>query len=249
MKHGKVFIYGKHAVEEALTSAPRALTKVYIDERQTDKKFVAKIHSAGVPTGPLSLGLARSDMKSGAPHQGVVGQISLHALIVPYQKFTDALPITEHTCIVFLSGVQDPHNAGAIIRSAAAFGASAILMPEKGNAPISGAVIKVSAGMAFKVPLVEVENVQQCLSDLKKRGFKIYALAGEGKTSITEEKFSEPAVFILGNEGEGVPTYLRELCDSVLSIPISTRTESLNVAASAAVALYAWSTKHHNVLS
>lgn len=198
--------------------------------------------------GELRDGQARADLKSGAAHQGVVAQVLLSELVVPYEKFIDTLVPTPHTALVLMSGVTDPHNVGAIIRTAAAFGAAGVLMPEVNQAPVSGAVIKVSAGMAFRVPLVQVSKLQQTISDLKKRGFKVYGLAGEGKASITSEPFADPSVFIVGNEGEGIPSHLRALCDKTLSIPINPQCESLNVAAAAAVALFAWSTKNPEVL-
>ena len=97
--------------------------------------------------------------------------------------------------------------------------------------------------MAFRLPLVSIGNVKQTVLDLKKKGFKVYSLAGEGAQNIGTEAFGEPAVFILGNEGSGIPEDIRAISDTVLSIPMDAKCESLNVAAAAAVALYAWSAK------
>ena len=149
---------------------------------------------------------------------------------------------------MLLNGVQDPHNVGAIIRSAAGFGAAGVLLPEKEQAPITGTVLKVSAGMAFRIALVTVSDIYATIHDLKRRGFKIYAMAGGGASNITQEQFTSPALFILGNEAKGIVPGIRALCDKVLSIPISPRAESLNVAASSAVAMYAWSTQHPEAL-
>ena len=98
--------------------------------------------------------------------------------------------------------------------------------------------------MAFRVPLVSIGNINQTVRDLKDAGFTIYGLAGEGAESINKATFDSPSVFILGNEGEGIRQKTRELCDGLLSIPMNPKCESLNAAASAAVALYAWSAKH-----
>jgi 23S rRNA (guanosine2251-2'-O)-methyltransferase len=248
MRQNKVYIYGKHALEEALRYAPKAVNRIYFDARSVDQKLKKLIEQSGITTGALSEGQAKSDMKSGAAHQGVVAQILLSELVVPYEKFVETLSVTHDTSLVLLSGVVDPHNVGAIIRTAAGFGAGGVLMPEHNQAPVSGTVIKVSAGMAFRIPLVSISNLQQAISDLKKRGFKAYGLAGEGAKSITAEPFEAPSLFILGNEGEGIPAHLRALCDVTLSIPINPRTESLNVAAAGAVALFAWSAKHPEAL-
>jgi 23S rRNA (guanosine2251-2'-O)-methyltransferase len=176
--------------------------------------------------------------------EGEFAQISLARLVMPYEKFTDTLQVTPDTCLVLTAGIEDPHNLGAIIRTAGGFGATAVLMPEQGQAPVSTAVLKVSAGMAFRVPLVRIGGYQQTLSDLKKRGFKVVALAGGSKHSVNDEPFAAPTVFILGNEGAGIPNAIKPLCDKTLSIPMHPRCESLNVAAAAAVALASWSAKH-----
>jgi 23S rRNA (guanosine2251-2'-O)-methyltransferase len=178
-----------------------------------------------------------------------IAQISLFKLLVPYTKFVEGIEPTASTSLVLMAGVQDPHNVGAIIRSAAGFGASAVLIPEHGQAPITDAVLKVSAGMAFRVPLVSVTDLQQVISDLKKRGFRVYGLSGESVDSVGEEAFDAPAVFIFGNEGEGLPKHIRTLCDRELKIPMHPRSESLNVAAAAAATLFAWSSKHQEALS
>jgi len=108
--------------------------------------------------------------------------------------------------------------------------------------------VKVSAGMAFRIPLVTVSNINNTIRDLKKKGFWIYGLEGESKNSMHDEKFDAPTAIILGNEAEGIREKTKELCDVLLSIPMNPSCESLNAAASAAVALYAWSAKHPNVL-
>jgi 23S rRNA (guanosine2251-2'-O)-methyltransferase len=150
--------------------------------------------------------------------------------------------------LVLMGGITDPHNVGAIIRTAAGFGATAVLMPESNQAPISGTVVKVSAGMAFRIPLVQIPPVDATMAMLRKRGFKVYGLAGEGKTSVFDEKFEGPTVLLLGNEGAGLSKEIRKQCDTVISIPINPQCESLNVAAASAVALFSWSMHHKAAL-
>ncbi len=243
MKQNKVFAFGRHAVRDALLYAPRALTKVFLDPKMVDTKLRRQIEEARIPVAKLSEGMARSDMKSGTAHQGVIGSISIPQLMVPYQKFAETLTAEPGALLVILNGVLDPHNVGAIIRTAAGFGATAVLMPEVGQAPVTGAVLKVSAGMAFRLPLVSIGSIKQTVVDLKKKGFKVYSLAGEGAQPISSERFDAPAVFILGNEGSGIPEDIRKISDTTLAIPMDPRCESLNVAAAAAVALYAWSAR------
>ena len=241
MKQSKVFTYGRHALSEALKHAPQAVTKVYLDRTMTDTKLRVQIDRLQIPVAKLSEGMARSDMKSGVAHQGIIGSVSLFALVQPFAKFAETLAPAKSTALVLLNGVQDPHNVGAIIRTATGFGASAVLLPERGTAAVSGAVIKVSAGMAFRIPLVQVGSVKQTIIDLKRKGFKMYGLAGDAGTPLPQAQFDAPAVFILGNEGAGIGDDILKLCDHVLAIPMDPRCESLNVAAAAAVTLYEWS--------
>ena len=144
--------------------------------------------------------------------------------------------------------LQDPQNVGAVIRSSAALGISAVFIPEFNQAPVTGSVVKVSAGMAFRIPLVKIGNINNVLRDLKKKGFWIYGLEGTAKESLEDQKFEEPTVFVLGNESKGIREKTSEICDIMLRIPMNSRCESMNVAASTAIALYEWSTKHPKAL-
>lgn len=248
MKQTKVFAYGRHAVSEALQHAPRAVTKVYLDTRNANSKLRRQLDTAKIPVARLSEGLARSDMKSGTAHQDIIASISLAQLMLPGETFFKSFVPTPKSVVVVLCGVQDPHNVGAIVRSAAAFGAAAVVIPDREQSPMTGAALKASAGAAFRIPLVSVATPKQAIAELKKRGCKVYALVGGSGRPIAEEAFVEPSILLLGNEGSGLPEELRSLADTELSIPTDARVESLNVAAAAAVALYAWSRAHEDVL-
>lgn len=248
MKQAKIYIYGKHAVGEALRHAPQVLRKIHLAKQMEDKDLRDLIRRSGVPVEPLDERKATSQVEGNAPHQGVIALVSLGGLLVPAERFLETFKPGPDTALVFLDGVQDPHNLGAVIRSAAAFGAAAVLLPTRKQSPVTGAVVKASAGMAFRVPLVSVDNIQQTLAQLKKLGVKIYGLAANGKGSVDVEPFAEPALFVMGNEAQGMTPASRALCDKTLSIPMSLRAESLNVAVSSAVALFAWSRKHPQAL-
>jgi 23S rRNA (guanosine2251-2'-O)-methyltransferase len=246
MKHEKIYIYGKHALMEALRNSPKAIDKVYLENR-TDKEIEALVSKLALSVGKLSEGLG-DGVERGAKHQGVIGRVALSRLVQPLGEFMTKLKVTPDTALVVLGEIQDPQNVGAIIRSAAAFGISGILIPEHNQAPVTGAVVKVSAGMAFRIPLVSIGNVNDTLRILKDKGFWIYGLAGGSKQTVQNEKFEEPAVFVLGNESTGIRHKTLEHCDIPLSIPMNPQCESLNVAASAAVVLYTWSGKHPSAL-
>lgn len=243
-----LYIYGKHAVEEALTALRPILSRVLIAPGRKDDGLRANVESRHVSVSALELGKLSRDVDKDAVHQGVVGIIPRKMLMQTYKEFASSLAVTPHTALVLLGEVQDPHNVGAIIRSAAALGVAGVLIPEHNQAQVTASVIKVSAGMAFKIPLVSIGNVNTVARDLKEKGFWIYGLDGDAEVSVSEEVYEKPSVFILGNEGRGLREKTRELCDILLRIPMHERCESLNVSVSAAIALFAWSGQHGDAL-
>jgi 23S rRNA (guanosine2251-2'-O)-methyltransferase len=243
-----LYIYGRNAVIEALRAPQRTLSRVYIAPARKDEELKEELREAKIPVSPLDLKKLPQKIDPGAVHQGVIGQISVRHLMKDYDEFLKGLSISPDCALVVMGEIQDPHNVGAIIRSAAAFGAAGVLIPEHNQAQVTASVIKVSAGMAFQIPLVAIGNVNTTLRDLKEQGFWVYGLAGEAETSVFGEEFDRPSVFILGNEGKGMREKTKEACDVLLSIPMHPRSESLNVSVSAAVVLAAWSKGHPNAL-
>lgn len=237
-KPAKLYIYGKHSVEGALRHAPRAVRALYL-EMPGDKALYELAHKAGIQVVPLDLRRVTSMVEGSVAHQGAVALIGATELLQDSERFVESFKAKEGSMLVFLSEVQDPHNVGAIIRSAAAFGAAAVLLPMHKQSPITASVIRASAGMAFQVPLVGVANPQQTIAALKKKGVRVLGLAADGAVRLEQEPFAGPTMLVLGNEAEGVAPYARALCDAMLAIDIEPKAESLNVAASAAVALYA----------
>lgn len=244
-----VYIFGKHAVYEALTYRPDVVRGVYLEAGFSDAKVLEKLASA--PKAKRQLLNPRKlpgGLRSDAVHQGVVAGISITNLMVEYKSFKQSLAVSSDTCLLVLGELQDPHNVGAVIRSAAAFGIAGVLIPPHNQSPVTGTVVKVSAGMAFRIPLVEIRNVNTTLRDLKASGFWTYGLAGTGSVSLHTEQFTKPTVFVLGNEGFGLREKTSAVCDDLIAIPMHSRCESLNAAASAATVLYAWSAQHPQAL-
>ena len=232
---------------EALTNKPEIFQEVFLDDSLEDRALESKIKKLGITRSklkPHNKKLVGED----ARHQGVIAKVSLDKLTLSYKEFMQSLEVSPSTALVILGEIQDPQNVGAVIRSAAAFGVSGVLIPEHNQAPITGSVIKVSAGMAFKVPLIAIGNINMAVRDLKKRGFWVYGLEGSSSQNISDEKFEQPSVIILGNEAKGIREKTREHCDYLLKIPMNPSCESLNAAASASVALYAWSQQHPEAL-
>lgn len=243
------YIYGKHAVLEALERRPDIVRELHVSAEFSDEQYLGRLLKAGVVPKVLNTKNPPRGISSNAPHQGVVAGIVPELLSVPYRDFMAATTITKDTALLVLGEVQDPHNVGAVIRSAAAFGFAGVLIPPHNQAPVTGTVVKVSAGMAFRIPLVAIGNVNTTLRDLQERGFFVYGLEGGGTASTATEQFDRPSVFVLGNEGEGLREKTREACDALLSIPIHPRCESLNAAAAAAVVMASWGVQHPGALA
>lgn len=245
MQREKVYSYGKHSLQEALRGVPSAVSKVFLSETAREESLLQTLKRHNISVSPLK---DQRGVPEDAAHQGVIALIDPTKILITLPELLNKLDVTKKPSLVLLDELQDPHNVGAIIRSAAAFGCSGILIPERNQAQLTGAVIKVSAGMAFRIPIVSIGNVNQALRVLKDAGFWTYGLAMHG-TPLSQERFDAPAVFIVGNEGEGIRTKTLELCDVRLSIPMHARTESLNAAASAAIVLYGWSCQHPEALT
>ncbi len=243
-----VLIYGKHAVREALMARPDVVRTLYVSDAARDGELTALLKKTGIKGTPLDVKKLPRGVPVDAVHQGLIASVDSSTLTQDYDDFVRNLTVTNDTAFVLLGEVQDPHNVGAVIRSAAAFGITGVLIPEHRQVQVTGTVIKVSAGMAFRVPLISVGNVNQTIRDLKDRGFWIYGLDETATQSVTEESFDRPSVFVLGNEATGIREKTLEYCDIPLKIPMHRNAESLNASASAAVVLYAWSIKHTNAL-
>ncbi|MBP9760434.1 MAG: 23S rRNA (guanosine(2251)-2'-O)-methyltransferase RlmB [Candidatus Pacebacteria bacterium] len=243
MNHENIYIYGKHAVQEALDRVPHAVKHLYFVSGQNSTKFLEQGRTLGISYDNCDVDHLPRGVDRDVVHQGVLALVSPSKIMVPFKKFMDELVVKDATGLVLLDELTDPHNVGAVIRSAAAFGVSAVLIPEHRQAQITGTVVKVSAGMAFALPLVQVINVNNAIRDLKDKGFWVYGLTSGGATKLADERFTKPSVFVLGNEGKGIREKTEELCDFKLSVPISSKCESLNAAVSAGVVLYAWKTQ------
>lgn len=245
---GKIFIYGKHALTEALTFAPQVVRKAFLapDLKDTNLRVLLTKHE--IPVATLTAGKGKELVGRDAAHQGVIATMDPKSLMVSLDDFLEKLDLSKNPAIAVLGEVQDPHNVGAIIRSAAGFGLAGVLIPEHNQAGVTGAVVKSSAGMTFRIPLVSIGNVNNTLAVLKEKGFWTYGLAMKGSTPLGTDTFNAPSVFIVGNEGSGIREKTLESCDVTLSIPMNKRTESLNAAVSAAIVFYEWSRKHPEAL-
>ena len=234
------YIYGVHPLEEALTYKPEAIAEVLFAHNLQNDSLRDRTKNAGIRIKHFGAQHPPGGIDRAAAHQGVVMRVRADMLTTTFDEFTQNIDITENTSLALLGELQDPHNVGAVIRNAAAFGIDGVLIPEHNQAQITPAVVKVSAGMAFQVPLVKIGNVNMTIDKLKDAGFWVYGLGPGGDTSLPEEKFPNPTVIVLGNEAAGIREKTREHCDKMLSIPICENVDSLNAAAATAVSFYAF---------
>lgn len=243
MKQEKVYLYGKNALTEALTNRPDVVGKVFLSKAaKTDQALMKLLGKHKITVSDLKEDEGKNKVGSDAVHQGVIATISVESLYTTLEKVleTDGRKEGKLPSVVILGELQDPHNVGAIIRSCAAFGVHAVLIPEHNQAPITGTVIKTSVGMVFRIPIVKIGNVNLTLRKLKDAGYWVYGLDMVGQ-NLSETVFDTPSAFVVGNEGAGLREKTLELCDITLSIPMDPRCESLNAGVSAAVVLYEWS--------
>ncbi len=239
-KHQLTYMYGKNPVREALLHAPQCIGRIYLSPNIDDPDFVLRIRSCGISITELTSRDIEKMLPDGAVHQGVVATIDPSKIMIDMGTLLQRVDIEQNPSLVLLDELQDPQNVGAIIRSAVAFGAGGVLIPEHNQASVTGAVVKASAGMAFRIPLVSIGNINTAIRDLKEVGFWSYGLAMHGDRSLNTEVFDAPALFVVGSEGTGIRQKTLETCDFVLRIPIDERVESLNASVAAAITLYQW---------
>lgn len=169
-------------------------------------------------------------------HQGVVA-------LGAAKKYVDLEAVEASGLVVVLDGVEDPHNLGAIIRTAHAAGAAAVVIPERRAAGVTDVVAKAAAGALEHLPVVRVANVNRTLEDLKKRGYWIYGLDERGAEDYTKVEFAAPTALVLGSEGKGLHEQVRKHCDVLVRIPMAGKISSLNVSVAAGVVLFEWRRK------
>ncbi len=228
-----LWIYGHHPVLAALSNPARRchLLMATADALRTLQK------EADLPKDLTIKTTDRQEidrhLAPGSVHQG----LALQADPLPVEDLQSAC--SGHDLVVVLDQVTDPHNIGAILRSAAAFGASAVVLQDRHSPTATGALTKAASGAVEKVPMVRVVNLARALDDLKKMGFWIVGLDADAPTSLDQLADNGPVALVLGAEGPGLRRLSREACDVMAQIPHTGGMASLNVSNAAAVALYA----------
>jgi 23S rRNA (guanosine2251-2'-O)-methyltransferase len=228
-------IYGVHAVYEALAGERHPIERIHIAREAQSGKFKEIVELArkrGVPVRKEDR-IVLDRLARGEVHQGIVAVSGE----VGYASF-DVLFRSDKPLIVVLDGVEDPHNLGAVIRTAEACGVSGIVVPERHSAPLTPTVVKASAGAAVHVPVVRVTNIVNAIDEMKQRGVWVVGVDTAGTQDWTGFDYRGPIALVLGGEHRGVRRLVREHCDALVRLPMLGKIASLNISVAAGVVLY-----------
>lgn len=237
---GPEWVAGRNPVLEALEAGLPVRTAYVADGAERDDRLRDILRIAAERGFPM-LQATRAELDrltGGTFHQGVALQLPAYDYLHPDDLLARALDVDE-PLVVALDSINDPRNLGAIVRSAAAFGADGVIIPERRSASMTASAWKTSAGAAARLPIARATNLNRTLKAYADAGFTVIGLAGEADLDIRDVPGMEgPMVLVVGSEGEGLARLVRENCDVLVRIPITNRVESLNAGVAAAIALY-----------
>ena len=232
-------IEGRNAVIEALRTQTN-IDKIYIQRGETDKTLghiASKARAAGIVV--VEADRRRLDgMSRTHAHQGVIALAAVREYVSLEDILADAAAKGEQPLLVVCDEISDPHNLGAIIRTAYCAGAHGVIIPKRRSAGLTSIVAKTSAGAVSHMKVARVPNIPALLKDLKKQGIWVFGTAADGTTGLYQADLKGPAAIVIGSEGDGMTRLAAENCDFLVSIPMKGDLNSLNASASAAILLY-----------
>ena len=222
-------IYGRKPVLETI-DAGVAINKAYIIDQKTPivGKIIDKLTRAKVEIKFVDKNFFK-DVEGN--HQGVMIEVESF-------KYGSLDDLSDSEKLILLDKIEDPHNLGAIIRSAESFGFDGVIIPERRSAKVTPTVYKTSAGAINNIKIVMVKNLNRTMEELKERGFWIYGLAGEAESSIDQTNLKGKVALVVGNEGDGLSRMVREHCDMLVKIPMQGLVNSLNASVASAISMY-----------
>ena len=236
------WIAGRNSVVEALR-AQMPVSAVYVAEGAERDGRLREVFRVAADRGIALLEVARVELDritEGAVHQGLAARVPAYVYAHPDDLLDRAAAAGEQPLIVALDSVTDPRNLGAVVRSAAGFGAHGVLIPERRSAGMTAAAWKTSAGAAARLPVAQATNLTQQLKAYQEAGCMVVGLAADGDVSLPDFELADgPLVVVVGSEGDGLSRLVAETCDQLLSIPMVDSLESLNAGVAASVTLYA----------
>ena len=234
------WIWGKHAVSSCLNS-DRPINRIWCtSDIYSSEKFYLKLKnlkSKGVLVEEVAW-TRLTQITNGGVHQGIALQLASSKTLGLRDLILSAKSKSSKPILVALDGITDPHNLGAIIRSAEAFDCKGIIIPQRRSAGLTGTVAKVAAGALEHLPVSRVVNLNRALENLKTNGFLVIGLSGDGQLSISKFREKTPLVLVVGAEDKGISLLTQKKCDFLLSIPLKGKTSSLNASVAAAISLF-----------
>ena len=240
IKPGHELIAGRNPVAEA-ARASVPIERVFVLDNVKDDRVEEVVRLASAVGAPV-YEVTRRDLDvatDGAVHQGVAIEVRGYEYADASDLIAGSLQQLSHPLLVALDQVTDPHNLGAVLRSAGAFGADGVIIPERRSAGVNTTAWKVSAGAAARVPVARATNLVRALEEAKQAGYFVVGLDGGGDALLRGLSLADgPLVVVTGAEGAGLSRLVRETCDQIVSIPIASTVESLNAAVATGIALY-----------
>ena len=232
-------IEGRNAISEALKSG-RTLDKVFVADGDTDRalsRLAALAREAGAAV--VQVDRRRLDQMSQThAHQGIIAQAAAHSYATVEEILQRAADRGEAPLLILCDELSDPHNLGAILRTAECAGAHGVIIPKRRSVGLTAVVAKTSAGAVEHMPVARVSNLVSAIEDLKRQGIWVFGTDAAGTTDLYHADFQGPTAIVIGSEGFGMSRLVAERCDLLLSIPMKGQINSLNASSAAAVLLY-----------
>ena len=232
-------IEGRNAVIEALRTEA-SIDKIFIQKGEVDKTLghiASKARAAGIVVVEADR-RKLDNMSCTHAHQGVIALVAVREYVSVEDILADAAAKNEKPLLVVCDEISDPHNLGAILRTAECAGAHGLIIPKRRSAGLTAIVGKTSAGAVSYLPVARVANLTSALKDLKKQGVWIFGTAAGASTDLYSADLKGPAAIVIGSEGDGMSRLVAENCDFLVSIPMKGHISSLNASAAAAILLY-----------
>lgn len=236
-----MYIYGRNTVEEALNDDSTTVEKLFVRESVNKKNFGSILDLASsqkIPVGYVP-GKKLYEMVGSVQDQGIVALIA-EVDYLDLDEWLEKMKLIQNPALLMVDGVEDPHNLGAIIRSAAASGIHGVFLPKHGSSPITPAVHKTAAGNVGKVHVVRGGNLNQAILELKNHNYWIAGLDMNGDNHLWQQTMEMPLAIIIGGENKGLRPSTRKHCDFVVTIPLSNQVESLNASVAASLVCFEW---------
>ena len=230
---------GRNALQEALKSG-RTVDKVFIAAGETDRalqRLAAEAKEAGAVVVPVDRRKLDA-MSFTRAHQGVIALVAAHVYYSIDDILEEAASRGEAPLIVICDELSDPHNLGAILRSAECAGAHGVIIPKRRSVGLTATVAKASAGAIEYMKVARVTNINNAIAELKEKGVWVFGTAAEGSIPMYQANLTVPAAIVIGNEGDGMSQLVRKNCDVMLNIPMKGHISSLNASAAASILLY-----------